>query len=159
MTAVFPALGYKKVEAFIDKVQQRKYLDVREYWEMREFASPGYFRKDIHASVASDTRFKELLIQYPFDNYTLLFTSQKLVSIGGLTTYEEAASLVNRNLEQTVVYSDQATVISTNNKKDIFITFMRPLSEMKKANGFLEKISIEDVGKKSYWLEIAKITH
>ncbi len=160
---VFPQKREQILNNFISQTVKEGKIDPQKYWEFREFYSPGYFdfsEKGIDMSDLKDELSDLSRSADMIDLYFLGFHSKNLISLDGLT---EEASLNkvfdNRKLSvKEVLFENHNAIIYKDTNGQIYIVFLLPISEMKKANGFFDynKKELKFLDKK-HWYNITKL--
>jgi len=142
------------LNSFLANIDATKSIDAQEFWQFREFYYPGSLTVDKKGikDPASPT------IPLVFNPYLFtVFRSSKI------TSYEY---LVTSNSLELLVPKDNAWKIFSNNSfayknvgDSVSLVFIKPISEMVKANGFLD---YKDKDKKllegKYWMAITNIS-
>ena len=84
----------------------------------------------------------------------LLFTSAKVISVGGRTSsYKIPPQQVDT--EHIILKTSSELITETN--RSYTIIFLKPISIVKKANGFLQNETKADMLHGNYWLELTII--
>jgi hypothetical protein len=146
---------------FLTQVQKDKKIDPQKYWEFREFYSPGYFTDN---KTASSDQVNTALTTYGVltsNNFSTLLSFQAPLSesIDTLTTETTFKNLVKTPSTTSILFQNDNSLIYKSDDHHVIITFLLPLSEMKKANGFFdygEKDKKLVEGKN--WFSILRIT-
>lgn len=133
------------------------------YWEFREFYSPGYFIYNKTASINEITQsLKTYQINSPASFLTLLtFHSPRLSSIDTLTTHSKLDDILENSplMQAVTIYRTENARIFLETKKVIVITFILPVSEMQKANGFFDyRDEDKELVKNKFWFNVTRIT-
>lgn len=156
---LFPQRRIVLLENFITKIQSNNTVNIKDYWEFREFYSPGNFIydpsgiKEINSkNVITD---QTLFSNNPDFHPILFFKSANMTSIGGLTQVKSLPPTNNLEIKSIYLKSDDTIVYKAKNDNTILIMF-KPINEIKKANGFIHK-SKEILNAKKYWYEVAII--
>ncbi len=84
----------------------------------------------------------------------LLFTSQRVISVGGRTQSKTFIHAVSTN--DHILVNTPSVILSENNTAFSLI-FLKPIAEIKKANGFLQNEPDHDEIRGDMWLEVTTI--
>lgn len=142
------------LQNFINDMQKKQDIDLRQYWEFREFYSPGSFNYEKNGLFnKNDMRIMSLISQDPSVTPKLLFSSERVTSIGGRTKVKKLSA---KNSYPNILLQTSSLVLSEN-ETTIFLIFLKPVSEVKKANGFLQYEQTHDEKQGDLWLEITTI--
>ena len=134
--------------------KKKQDIDLRQYWEFREFYSPGSFNYEKNGLFnKNDMRIMSLISQDPSVTPKLLFSSERVTSIGGRTKVKKLSA---KNSYPNILLQTSSLVLSEN-ETTIFLIFLKPVSEVKKANGFLQYEQTHDEKQGDLWLEITTI--
>jgi hypothetical protein len=133
-------------------------LNPKMYWETREFSSPGYFRTNLDTISEENQTITSLATLFPKHSDTLVYISPSTVSIGGIITKEEGEALLKNTSQEGVLYLDNTTVIYSEKNGDLRIIFIKPVIEMKEANGFLQNYQTNSELDNEFWLEVTNVT-
>jgi hypothetical protein len=144
---------------FLSKMQQTDFT-MREYWQYREFYSPGSFSFDPQAvSLAGALQFNDI----PSVKTTLLtFTSPNLVSTDSIVEksskdYITEAYVPNTQTKTLVVQPDRVAYSTPDGK--IHLIFLRSSDEMVKTLGLFDYGKKEkDILEHKLWLNETTIT-
>lgn len=117
VSGVFPFIRQYRLAQFIKNTIKNKHISPQEFWQLREFYSPGVitFKKP-------DLLFKSARI---YSHETILGKNVKL------------SSLVPKNKRNNVIYENENELISTQDDLTT-IYFIKPITEMATANGFFD---------------------
>lgn len=162
--------GYYRQQQFNQFLKQtvlNDYLDPQEYWEFRERFSPGSF--------SINPEFIDLFQTYRIVNLNskgvseiIYFNSQHSSSIDSISqeyiALDSFKSSVNVDM---ILFEKDTSIIYTqkNMPNKVYVWFIKPIDEMKKANGFFDYTSSEmELLNNSYWvsqmtLELADVNH
>lgn len=161
-SSLFPQKRDKVLNSFISKTQQENNLDERNFWKFREFYSPGYFdfNKNGLDSEKINNAEKKLKIAF-VDTATrsahLFFNSQLVESIDYLTPASQLKEIVALPNSQAI-FQNNESVIYKNADESLTIIFLKPLDEMRRANGYFEyEGKDKELVQDKYWLNITKI--
>ncbi len=159
---------YKRIylwQQFEKKITSDKFIDGREFWQLREFYYPGDFI--VNKEGFDDTQvfsflkqtnlsIKEGVFFYPF----LLYKSDKFNSLEALVTKNIISLLFeDPNLNNKKIILDTANqLVFFKNNKQIVLVFIKPMLEMKTTNGFFDYEDRErELTKYKLWLSISVI--
>jgi len=160
-SSLYPQKRQQILNEFIKETEKNQHINAKSFWKFREFYSPGsfVFNKNGISHNKISPILQELGIQLNPEYvhlYFLLFTSPKTISIEALITTDHLPSIL--------VDIDGDPVLTGNNqlivkKKDtMLIVFIKSISDMKKANGFLDyNGSDKSLVENKYWLVITKV--
>ena len=130
---LFPYKRTSMLNAFLTTIQKTHSVDAQSFWELREFYYPG-----------SLTVTHGALYPHPFTT----FQSKYITSNEYLVTQADLSTL---HITNHSVHIDEG-------KDTVKLTFVKPIAEMVKANGFLD---YKDKDKKllegKFWLVITHI--
>ncbi len=152
-------------QQFEKKITASKFIDGREFWQLREFYYPGYFIVNKEGlndeQVFSFLKQTELSIKggvffYPF----LQYKSGKFNSLEALVT-KSTISLLFKNLSlsnKKIILNTGDQLVFFKNTKQVVLVFIKPMSEMKATNGFFDYEDREkEFTKYKLWLSISII--
>lgn len=141
----FPWHYTRSSRQFIDSIRRNNTLDVKQFWQFREFYSLGSFSFD--PQIVS---FGESLIIQAMPNKTnelLHFSSDRLQSSDMVIKVPENEDInqtltaainekaKNINVQQ-ILFKDEHTVLFEESENTFVLFFTRPIEEMEKVNGF-----------------------
>ena len=138
MSSCIPFVRELRLSSFLNHTIKNNAISTQEFWQLREFYSPG-------------------VIQFIKPNLT--FTSDRILS---------HETLINNNVSledllprsshlQHIVYRKKNELIVTSNN-DIFVYFIKPISEMIKANAYFDnKDTDEKLLKNKNWYVVTRI--
>lgn len=151
---VFPFKRTKMLNSFLTKIDTTKRIDAREFWQFREFYYPGSLTVDKKGikDPASPT------IPLAYESYLFtVFRSSKITSYEYLVT-KNTLDLIVPNSDEWKKFPNSSLVYKSADDS-ISLVFIMPISEMVKANGFLD---YKDKDKKllegKYWMVITNIS-
>lgn len=156
---IFPLKRQLVFQNFIKGVKRNGKIDPQEYWQFREFYSPGYFlfnrnglsAKDIGNFEQNAGVEKGKLI--PF----LLFTSTHLKSIDALTTDNVFFKNLKIPSGSEIIFQTSGQQIYKNNGRYTILFELR-VSDMKRANGFFDYTGTDKkLVEGKYWVNITLI--
>lgn len=130
---LFPMKRQAMLDTFIHTIQNKKDIDPQEFWKFREFYYPG--------SLVVNKKGISMKTPYTFNSslHPLLFTvfkSNYIESYEYLISSNDLNDVIPFNedftifLDSSVAYRDRG--------KYVEVVFIKPVSEMIKANGFLD---------------------
>ncbi len=166
-TRVFPYSSKIRLDTFLKNTSDNKKIDAREFWQFREFYSPGSFifeEKGLPKTIADKTlRMLQIKLDtkpymYPF----LVFKSNKLNSIEALTD-EKYLERVIVNFDElnrkNCIIDQKSSYICRYADNSILLMFIKPMDEMRRTNGFFDykRKDLDELTKGRYWLVISKI--
>lgn len=166
-TRVFPFARNRLLKDFLDDTKNKKTIDARKFWTLREYYSPGSFvfkEKGLTDNETSATlkqfalSFNKRQYVYPF----LIFSSEKFQSIETLVKTANLNSVIQdssaKNLKNCII--DQKTArICYRNEHELEVRFIKPMNEMRQTNGFFDykRQDLAELTNGKYWLVISKI--
>lgn len=161
---LFPKNSKDRLQQLIDATISKKTIDSQLFWETREFTAPGVFhfeREGLSEKLVKEAMKKQrinVLTQslYPF----LTFSSSKWESIEFLTEQTVLSNVVSDypSLCTKIQFQKSSELICTLDNGSTLIAFIKPISQMKKANAFFDFAGRDGViveGK--YWLSVSTI--
>jgi|GEM_PF-836217 len=162
--------GYYRHQQFNQLLKQTvlyDYLDPQAYWEFRERFSPGSF------SINSD--YVDFFQTYRIVNLNstgfseiIYFNSHHSSSIDSISQENIAIDFVKSSIDIDMILfeNDNSIIYTQKNIPDkVYVWFIKPIDEMKKANGFFDYTSSEmELLNNSYWvsqmtLKLADVNH
>ncbi len=160
-SSLFPFKRQMLWNNFLIQVQKDKKIDPQKYWEFREFYSPGFFTDNKTATSDQVTKALNTYGVSPSNNFSTLLTFHAPLSesIDTLTTETALKNLVKIPSASSILFQNDTSLMYKSDDHHVIITFLLPLSEMKKANGFFdygEKDKKLVEGKN--WFSILRIT-
>lgn len=146
--ALFPRQRQAVFTDFLATVRREQRIPPREFWQFREFFSPGDFTVDPEAVGIFQT-FRIETIHAPHTNL-LHFSAPYLQSQDSLISspqwYQDRVAGVENPLfqnERSVIFSPTAGVVR--------IVFYAPIAEMQQANGFFDYLPEELERIENFW--------
>lgn len=114
---MFPFIQKYRLSSFIKNTVKNKTISAQEFWQLREFYSPGVIQ---------------------FNKRNLIFTSNKITSHESLIDKKITLdSLISPKKSWHILYKNTNELIATSGT-DTLIYFIKPVSEMAQANGFFD---------------------
>lgn len=160
----FPFQRHTVLQKFLRESQAKKTVDPQSFWQFREFYSPGHFefsktgfKKD--ALEAARTTI-DMPIQKDIGTPFLVYHSPYLGSIDSLVTDHSLHTLVDEKELKNIhiLLKTDTTLIYEDSDNSVKMIFIKPLSEMEKANGFFDyKGSDMNIVNGKYWLNMTAI--
>lgn len=130
---------------FISQTKKENSINPQNYWQLREFYCPG------HSFFNRNSAYKggPFLI-YRCDNFN---STDELVDKMGFVKHTKELSKINKN----IIFQNNNEIIYQKNNK-IFIIFIKPADEMKKAIGYFD-YQEEDIKitKDKYWFNQTEV--
>lgn len=160
-TTFVPGSSENRLENFITESKSGKGISGQEYWEFREFYSPGYFtfNKTGLTSGQMDKELKQILKKIDSTSPILAFHSESLQSIDSLTTIPSIKSVKNAILFsgfKTIYEGKDQMIIEYSKKLYFFLLFSN--EELQKTNGFLDYSENDrELTSNKKWLSISVI--
>lgn len=163
---LFPFVSGNKLNTFIQETESSKTIDPRNYWEFREFYSPGSFhfsKTGLPKQSISPVLNKADLSQLINSNHMpfLLFTSPKLESVDFLTDSTTLESILPtlKQINTGVVLKTNTELIYRKDSSTLVMVFLKNHEEMKSANGFFDyRIADKKLTEGKYWFNVTVIT-
>ena len=142
---VFPFKRQAILNEFINATKQRGSIDPQEYWQFREFYSPGYFifsRTGIEKSSVQQSNEK-IGIKYDEKQLSLtflVFSSPLANSLDILTTESDLNKIVDLKQfsKENFIFADKNSLIYREDSRTIKIIFLMDNSKMRIANGYFD---------------------
>lgn len=145
ISGLFPFIREAKLQAFLNSIEKSKSISSQEFWQFREFYYPGSVTLDRNGI---EGKIKPLLFFQFRSKYML--SSEYLITTSDLNQIIPFGENYIINVERSYAYK-----ISD---KNVEIIFIKPISELTKANGFIyEKDQDKKLVEGKYWLVITKI--
>lgn len=160
-SSLFPFKRHMLWDTFLTQVQKDRKIDPQKYWEFREFYSPGYFTDNKTASTDEITNaLKKYGIKGDRTFTTLLvFHAKNAESIDTLTTMTKFDAIIAPLPHNNILFKNNDSLIYKPDETHVVITFLKPLSEMEKANGFFDyREKDKELVKGKMWFNITKLT-
>lgn len=155
LSANFPPKQQHALSTFLQHTQQTQEIDSREFWQFREFYSPGHFflAKDNYSDkiVPQIMSLEADLNKIVENSY---FVSPNMQSIDGLTTAKSLSSIMKLPKATILIKKDTLVVYKT--PDNVVIAFLLPPSILKTTNGFLYKLPDSELQGKN-WVDISVI--
>ncbi len=141
------------LNSFLTKIDVNKRIDARDFWQFREFYYPGALTVQKSGILdASSPTLPLALEPYLFT----VFRSSKITSYEYLVTKNTLDLVVPKNSEWKMY--TKGSVAYRNSEYSVDLVFIKPISEMVQANGFLD---YKDKDKKllegKYWMVVTNI--
>jgi len=161
---LFPQKREMVLQTFISSIKQNNSIDAQKFWEFREFYSPGYFTFDRNG--LNNTQIKTVenktgifVNMQHVSRIFLTFTSPHLNSYEALVTTTKLSDVVNSQaLGPKTIFSNSNTLMYKDSQGLTHVIFLKPLSEMERANGFFNYTDTDKsivAGKN--WLEVTTL--
>lgn len=162
---LFPQKRQMVLQSFISSTKQTNKIDPQKFWEFREFYSPGYFT--FNRNGLTNTQIKTVEnktgISVDMNNVSrifLSFTSPHLNSYEALVSAVKLSDVVNVQTlgSKETIFSNNNTLIYKDSTKRTHIIFLKPLSEMERANGFFNYNDTDkSIVQGKNWLEVTTL--
>ncbi len=159
-----------KIQNFIENVRSTQAIDGLEFWETREFYSPGSFKYSHDGFSNQDIApiLKELNVtmkpdvdRIPF----LMYRSDKWISADFLVNSSTIADHVtkkqsnNKQLDNKIVMNTSTEWVYYEDENTLVIIFTKNIEEMQKSNGYFDYPGHDkEYLKDKYWLSISKVS-
>jgi hypothetical protein len=162
---LFPIKRQTVLNEFISKTKATGVINPQDYWQFREFYSPGYFtfsRTGIPESlvVTASTKIEVTYNQKAIDLTDLYFSSQKLNSLDMLTKQSSLSNIVDQKQFQNdkLIFMNSNSAIYQEGSKTIKIVFLLTNADMQKANGFFDYTDKDkQITEGENWLNITSL--
>lgn len=163
---LFPFKRQMVWKEFVTSVETSNHVDGRLFWQFREFYYPGYFTFermgfDQKTSLNAQKSLSVELLPESSPSAFLIYKSGKLNSLEALVNNDDLTKTVadaSSKGANYLVNTPQNVVYTIGNKARIL--FIKPASEMVKANGYYDVKDRFDSkyieGK--YWLSVTEVT-
>lgn len=150
---------------FQQKVKASHQIDARTFWQFREFYYPGYFKFERRGFDKNKTKemadkLSVQLLPQANPSAFLIYTSGKLHSLEALVNNEELSkTLKDAGLGRADVLLDDRSNLMYLSPKKARIIFIKPVSEMVKANGYYDAKDRHDAAliEGKYWLSVSEV--
>lgn len=143
VSTLFPFKREMILQNFLQATQQAKTISPQQFWQFREFYSPGFYTFnrngiEIRTVRTAENKIGLHIVTNPDTITFLTFTSPHLVSIEALVTTDTLARVVNIESIQkaSIVLAMPNETIVKDTKGNTYIIFLKSISAMKTANGF-----------------------
>lgn len=165
-STIFAFQRQNKWNTFSKIVKNENNFQSQEYWRFREFYSLGNFVFRENGFSESDTRkiLQEIDIPVSQSSLTLpflLYRSDHFVSLDSLVNSSSLSAVLDQeylNIQETVLDTEQLKMYKTDSRT-VKIIFIKPIGEMKIANGFFDYSKIDPaVIKDKYWINISTVS-
>lgn len=155
LSANFPIKRQRTLNTFLQQTEQNQAIDAREFWQFREFYSPGHFflAKDGNA-IENIPYVDSLKIKQQVISDQSYFVSSNMQSIDGLTTSSSLSAIMR--LPQTSFLIKKNTLVVYKTPHTVVMAFLLPPSVLKTTNGFLYKTPDSELQGK-YWVDISVV--
>jgi len=133
-----PFIREYRLSSFIKNTINNKNISAQEFWELREFYADGVIK-----------------LNRPLTT----FTSSRIVSTETLVNVDETLkNIVKRDKDWNILFENDSNLIAQKNSKTV-IYFIKPISEMSKANGFFDyKDKDKKILENKKWYVFTKIS-
>ena len=134
---IIPFVRHSRLNTFIQNTIRNNFISPQEFWQLREFYSPGNIQ---------------------FNKPNLTFSSSKIVSRETLIdTIIPLQSLLPKKESWHVLYKNTNELIATKENMT-FIYFVKPPSEMIKANAYFDDVDTDEkLLKSKNWYVVTQI--
>ncbi|MEO6509129.1 MAG: hypothetical protein ABIO02_04185 [Patescibacteria group bacterium] len=146
------------------QIKQTKKMDPQAYWKFREFYNNGNFtykpegfdEKTVNAILK---RMEVPVYADQINKTFLIYNSDKFTSIDALVTSQFLNQIIDPKNVQLVTYNSGDNYFILKNSNKYVLVFILPVSEMQKANGYIEyrEPSVQKELEGKYWLNISEI--
>lgn len=150
---IFPQRRAMMLHNFLNQVERKNGIDPQDFWQFREDYSPGNF--SFNENVASVAGVLNLQKLTPPETVLLQFSSPLIESKDEVIDQKSWLGIwqtVTQN-EKKVLFINQTTRIFYDSDDILHIVFVKPISDMEKANGFFDYTESErKLLADQYWL-------
>ncbi len=154
---IIPYESQRLLTQFISSTERQKKINSRDFWRFREFYSPGSYVYNPNG-VATPPILVKRIASLPFTP-SLSFTSPRLSSVGGHTPIDSLPKQLQLPApSQEILLSTSTIFLAKEPDNAYLLLFIKPISEIKKANGFLQHESSADDKTGNFWLDVTLIT-
>lgn len=154
-----PLYRAQLLSQFLSQTQNVQMVDPQRFWLFRERYSPGTMQ--INTEAVSMLQTYRITKTHPSGMTELMkYESPRLVSTDLLTTQTNALTEFRQKLPQNAQIIDETSsyIIAELPEKKMILAFQKPISEMKKANGFFDYLPEEEkLLSGTEWLSISYI--
>lgn len=153
----FPWRREAVLQSFEAKTQSKQQIEPQEFWEFREFYSPGYFIVDKNGLSTSELSANKNIFNLhgkylPVD----IFNSNKVKSLEALVESEKLTDFIRQPNIKSLLNSPNQIMYNSGNY--LFVEFIMPISQMQKANGFFDYTGDDkEMLKGKFWLSVSRI--
>jgi len=150
----FPQERQAKLTRLLEETKKQQDINLYSYWEFREFYSHGSFEYEQNGLPTEKNEAIETFKSLDASaTAQLLFTSAKITSIGGQTKNKTLAANFYTNADILRLPS----VILKEDTQALTVIFLKPISEVRKVNGFLQYQLVLDENRGDMWFEFTQI--
>ena len=145
-----------RLSQFLIQVKKKQSLDAQVFWQFREFYAPGSFSYDHHAAELSSGLILKNNLVCQAKTPILTFASPFLLSQDSLIAQELKSTYFNTTQisPSEIIFQNQTTLIYRDNPRAVHIIFVKPITDMMKANGFFSYTDQEKkLLKNQLWLD------
>ncbi len=135
---LFPSKRAAVLKNFLSQVQQKKTINAQDFWQFREFISPGSFHFNPEtAEVAGILNLHKI---QGSQVHLMEFTSPVMTSSDQVITRDRwiRLSAYLPQLAEKMLFANQESFIFYDHQGDLHILFVKPIEEMATANGFFD---------------------
>lgn len=139
----------------IGETKTKNSVDIRDFWQFREFYSPGTYTYN-----PNGVKIPPTLISLSKPNMfksVLSFSSPKLISVGGHTKLSSIPQTILPQGTSQILVNKPQTLLIKETQDSYLLIFVRSIMDEKKANGFLQHETDKDNEAGNYWLSITRI--
>jgi hypothetical protein len=158
-----------RLQKILEKSGSGDFLSGQEYWEFREFYSPGYFvfSKDGLQNQTVKEYFEKIGLPFndiartKIDRVFLAYNSPFLISLDMLTHAKSLESMLPTHYpyRTKIVFQDKNSLVLERKDGAIIVAFLKSEEEMKRTIGFFDYAEADrDLVKDKSWVNITLIT-
>jgi hypothetical protein len=155
-----------KLNQLIKTIKEKQTVPEQEYWKFREFYSLGHFTFREHGFSVGDNQsiIKKIAVPIPQPSRMtsfLFYESPHFMSLDSIVDTSTLSKLIDpANIHaQEIVIDTPNTKIYYTDQQTVKIIFIKPISAMKNANGFLDYSKINPtILEGKYWVNISSLS-
>lgn len=153
---LYPFIRSSRWDTFVSDAVSHKHINPQKYWELREFYDGGSFVFNIDGlhdnSATSFLKNESVEVKSVYVDRILLYrTSPRTKSIDAIVTASKAAELFEITSDGKKLLQEKNEYIIGRQDNNFVVTFLKPIAEMKKANGFVNYIDYKEYLADKYW--------
>jgi hypothetical protein len=162
-SSLFPFKRHAILNDFINKTEMTGKINPQDYWEFREFYSPGFFtfsKEGIAQSISKNAE-KEIGINYDektTDLTFLFFSSRWLNSLDMLTKQTDLNKIIDvqKIPKDNVIFIGKNCLIYKSDTNTIKISFLSSGTDMQRVSGISDYQDSKSIGGKN-WFNVTSL--
>lgn len=161
LNTIFPFERHAKLNSFLSEVKKTNELNPKEYWEFREFYTPGTFTFSKNYTITNSQVSPLILPEYSAigkrtnEKPYLVFHSSNVDSIDAvITSTIDLSKLYSKNAKVVMSYP---SLVLTNEGTYYKLIAILPGKDIRVADGFFEDNKQDSFLANNYWLTISII--